>query len=202
MIAETGKFRVRLNFSFAATVTLMLCFCDEEIVLTALSASFLHESGHIFLLLLYGCTPLSVTLSAFGICIDRPAHSSLSVKKEIAVSLGGIGFNLLGVLLFSFLGLICKSRAFYLISAVNLLVALTNSLPNINLDAGRALYYFLTVVTAEEKAERLLRFLSVSFALLSAAFWLFYTIFSGFNISLTVVTVYIAILTFKREVEK
>lgn len=202
MIAETEKLRIKLHFSFAATVTLMLCFCDEAVVLTALSASLLHESGHLFFLTLFGCAPITVSLSAFGMRIDRPSHSRLSFKKEVAVALGGIFFNILGALLFTLCAIICKGNYFPYLVAVNLLVALMNASPNINLDLGRAIYYFLLGVTGVEKAERFMNILSVIFALLTVVFFVFYTLFSGFNISLAVVTIYILILTFKREVDK
>ena len=202
MIAETEKLCVKLNFSFVATITLMLFLCDERIVLTSVCASFLHESGHLFFLTLFRCTPVTVILSAFGMRIERPSHSPLSFKKEIAVALGGIIFNIIGALLFALCGTVLKNRGFQLLVAVNLLVAVINALPNINLDAGRAFYYFLLGFTEEEKAERLMNVLSVVFALLSVVFFVFYTVFSALNISLAVVTVYILILTFKREVDK
>lgn len=202
MIAETEKFRVRLNFSFAATVTLMLFFFDERIVLTSVCASLLHESGHIFFLTLFRCAPVTVILSAFGMRIERPPHSPLSFGKEIAISLGGIIFNIGAALLFAVCGILSGNKGFSVLAAVNLLVALMNSLPNMNLDLGRAIYYFLMGTAGTEKAERVLKVLSVAFALLSAVFFVFYTVFLRFNISLAIITVYIIILTFKREVDK
>lgn len=202
MTVETEKLRIRLNFSFAATVTLMLCFCEEKVVLTALLASFLHESGHILLLILFGCTPVSVTLSAFGMCIDRPPHSGLSLKKEIAVALGGILFNLSAAFAFSVLRYIHPTELFDFALAVNLTVALINSVPNINLDLGRAIYCFMLIFTTEERAEGLMSILSALFALLTVIFFILYTAMEKLNISLAVVTLYIVILTFKREVDK
>ena len=202
MTVETEKLRIRLNFSFAATVTLMLCFCEERVVLAALLSSFLHESGHIFFLTVFGCTPVSVTLSAFGMCIDRPNHSALSLKKEIAVSLGGILFNLSAALVFSVLRCIHPTEIFDFALAVNLTVALINSVPNISLDLGRAIYCFMLVYSNEERAEGLMSILSAVFALLTVIFFILYTVFEKLNISLAVVTLYIVILTFKREVDK
>jgi hypothetical protein len=202
MTVETEKLRIRLNFSFAATVTLMLCFCEERVVLIALLASFLHESGHILLLILFGCTPVSVTLSAFGMCIDRPPHSGLSLKKEIAVAMGGILFNLSAAIIFLLMSLVYPTELFSFAFAVNLTVALINSVPNISLDLGRAAYYFLLTFKEEEKAERIMNALSSAFALLTALFFILYTVFEKLNISLAVVTLYIVILTFKREVDK
>jgi len=202
MIAETEKLRVRLNFSFVATVTLMLSLCDEKVVLTALCASFLHESGHIFFLTLFRCTPIAITLCASGISIDRPPHSPLSFKKEIAVALGGIGFNLFGSLLFAGCNALWQNEIFQSAIAVNILVALINSLPNENLDSGRAIYFLLVSITETEKAEKITRLLSVAFAVLTLLFFLIYTLFIGINISLAAVTIYLSIMTFQRKVVK
>lgn len=202
MIVETEKFSIRLNFSFAATVTLMLFFFDEKVVLNSLCASFLHECGHIFFLALFRAFPISVTLSAFGMRIERPPHSALCFLKEIFISLGGIIFNLSAALLGFVCNLFYPPDFFSFAVAVNLIVALMNSLPNINLDSGRALYYFFAYVKNEDYAGSLLNILSSFFAVLIVVFFVFYTVFSSFNISLAVVTIYILILTFKREVDK
>ena len=202
MIAETPKVLIRLNFSFVAMVTIMLCLCDEKVVLSALVASFLHESGHIFFLTLFRCTPVSITLSAFGICIDRPPHSPLSFRRELAVALGGIGFNLAGSAALALCGLFWHNELIGYAIAVNLLVALINSLPNENLDSGRALFFLLLCITDEEKAEKIIRLLSVAFALAALIFFFIYTLIFGFNISLAAVTIYLSIMTFQGKVVK
>ena len=202
MIAEIGNTRVRLSFSFAATVTLMLYFCDEGVVLTTLSASLFHESGHLLFLKIFGETPSEIELSAFGMRISRPPHSRLSYKKETVVALAGISFNLLAALLCSAFSAADKSGALSLAVPVNIIVAAVNSLPNRHLDAGRAAYYLLSGVMNQERAEKILDSVSYTFTLLLFLFWLLFSIFVKINLSLSAVTLYLALITFKRKVGK
>ena len=116
--------------------------------------------------------------------------------------MGGILFNLSAALVFSVLRCIHPTEIFDFALAVNLTVALINSVPNISLDLGRAIYCFMLVYSNEERAEGLMRILSSVFALLTVIFFILYTVFEKLNISLAVVTLYIVILTFKREVDK
>lgn len=50
MIFELSKTKIRLSFSFAAVVTVMLISCDGSVALVSLFCSLLHELGHIALL--------------------------------------------------------------------------------------------------------------------------------------------------------
>ncbi|MBR3817335.1 MAG: hypothetical protein IKJ27_11490 [Clostridia bacterium] len=202
MIAEIGNTRIRLRFSFAATVTLMLYFCDENVVLTTLFASLFHEAGHIFFLRLFGEAPADIELSAFGISITRPSHSRLSYKKEATVAMGGIIFNLIAACICAAVYAVCKLRPVYLAVPVNIIVAAVNSLPNRYLDAGRALYYLLLGRSSHCAAEKIIDTVSYVFAVLLLAFWLFFSIFVRVNISLGAVTLYLVLITFKGKVGK
>lgn len=202
MIAEIGRTRIRLSFSFAATVTLMLYLCDEGVVLTTLSASLFHEAGHLFFLRAFGEIPTDIEFSAFGMRITRPPHSALSYKKETVVALGGIIFNLFAAALCSAFFSAEKSNPLSLATPVNIIVAAVNSLPNRYLDAGRALYYLLLGTVSQETAERILDTVSYAFTLLLFLFWLFFSLFVKVNISLSAVTLYLVLITFKRKVGK
>lgn len=202
MIAQIGSTQLKLRFSFVATVTLMLYFCDERVVLSAFFASLFHESGHIIIMRLCKARLKAIELGAFGIRIDRAAFGLLSYKKEALIAIGGILFNLFACLVFYILRIISENEEFLLFSAVNLLVAMINSIPNGYLDFGRALHFFLLCFLSEDKAEKIISVTSSVSAAALAILWLFYSIFVGFNISLTAVTLYLTIITFQRKVEK
>lgn len=202
MIAEIGRTRIKLSFSFAATVTLMLYLCDESVVLTTLSASLFHEAGHLFFLRAFGEIPTDIELSAFGMRITRPPHSRLSYKNEAVVALGGIIFNLFAAVLCAVIYTAKDSLLLSLSVPVNIIVAAVNSLPNRYLDAGRALYYLLLGRVSQETAERILDTASYAFALLLFLFWLFFSLFVKINVSLGAVTLYLVLITFKRKVGK
>ncbi len=199
MIAQIGSTHLRLRFSFVAAVTLMLYFCDEKVVLSAFFASLFHESGHIIIMLLCKAKLKAIDLGLFGIRIDRANSALLSYKKEALIALGGIIFNLCACLFFYILKIFCGNDTFLLFSAVNLLVAMINSIPNGYLDLGRALHFFMLCFMSEHKAERITEGISVICSVILLVFWLFYSLFVRFNLSLTAVTLYLAAITFKKK---
>ena len=202
MIAEFGRLQIRLKFSFVAAVTLMLYFCDEDVVLITFLASVIHESGHLVFMLIYKADFRKIELGAFGICIERNEISLLSYKKEVMIALGGIIFNSLCCLCFYPIGVRLRSFGLTVFAAVNLLVALINSLPSYFLDMGRAIKFLLLYFKQEEKADRIMNTVSSVTAILLTVFFVLYTAFAGFNISLLAVTTYLNLITFKGRVEK
>ena len=95
MEIKLNKTRFSLTFSFVAVLTLMLIFCNEEIVAVSIFSSFFHEGGHLFFMLLFGERPSSVCFGAFGIRIERYNDTFLQRKKEALIALGGIAGNCL-----------------------------------------------------------------------------------------------------------
>lgn len=202
MIAEFGRLQIKLKFSFVAAVTLMLYFCDENVVLISFFASVIHEAGHLVLMFIYKADFRKIEFGAFGICIERNEVSLLSCKKEMMIALGGIIFNAICFILFYPVGLILNSYNLTTFAAVNLLVALINSLPSYFLDMGRALKFFLLSFKQKEKSEKIMSTVSTATAILLTAFFVLYSAFEGFNMSLLAVTIYLNLITFKGRVEK
>lgn len=201
MIAEIRRIQIKLKFSFVAAITLMLYFCEERIVLSAFLASLIHEAGHLFFMMLYRAQPRKIEFGAFGICIERKEALLLSYKKEAVIALGGIIFNLAACTVSQILSLSALKDELMLFSAVNLLVAAFNSLPSHFLDMGRAVSFFLLSVTQEDKAEKIISVISKLTAIALTVIFIFYTAFTGFNVSLLAVTVYLNLITFKGKVE-
>ena len=202
MIAEIGRLQIKLRFSFVAAVTLMLYFCEERVVLCTFLASLFHESGHLVFMLIYKADFRKIELGAFGICIERNEASLISYKKEAMIALGGIIFNTAACMIFYMTGKSLVNDSFILFAAVNLLVALINSLPSSFLDMGRAINFLLLSCTKEENANRIMNVASHLTAVMLTCFFVVYTAFYGFNISLLAVTIYLNLITFKGRAEK
>ncbi len=195
MIAEVGNVPIKISFPFAALVVFMLIFCREDVVMMSLLSSFIHESGHLVFMLVFGERPGKIELGIFGMRIDRQGTQNLSYKKEIFISLGGIIFNLAFSLLCFILHLITKDYRLYFLIAVNLMIVLINSLPSGILDTGRALRCFLLMYMREEKSEKIFGIISYLSVILVSVFTLCYTAFCSVNISLIVLTFYLYTVT-------
>lgn len=185
----------RIDFSFALTVTLMLIFCRESTVIICLLSSMLHEAGHLFFMHVFRQQIKEVTFGAFGVRINRLNTSALSYKKEAVIAFAGIGVNLIlalsGYVCFIFI----QNDFAFMVSAVNIFIALFNMIPIDTLDMGRVLRYTLLGIYDENKTDRILSiisFISVNFlAVMCVAYTLIFTV----NVSLIAVTVYLYVIT-------
>lgn len=195
MITQIGTVPVRISFPFAALIVFMLIFCREDVVMMSLLSSFIHESGHLAFMLFFGEKPKEIVLGIFGMRIDRQGTESVSYKKEIFISLGGIIFNLIFSSVCFILFLVTQDRRFYFLVFVNVLIVFINSLPSGILDTGRALRCFLLMRLNEEKSEKVFSVISYLSVIFVTVFTLCYTAFCSVNISLIAITLYLYTVT-------
>lgn len=195
MTLIAGNTRYRIDFTFALTVTLMLLFCHRETVILCLISSTLHEAGHLILMYVLEQRVLTVTFGAFGIRIDRQCTSAVSYKNEAIIAFGGIGINLLtatvSALYYMFSGCSFTLR----LTAVNIFIALFNSIPIDTLDMGRVLRYTLLSLYDEIKCSTVLNVLSAVTVNMLLLTTIIYSIKFTVNPSLIAVTVYLYVTT-------
>lgn len=161
------------------------------------AAILLHEAGHLFTLLCYGCRVKGVAFSFSGISLNL--HDPyIPYKKEAKIFLAGPMAGLIGC----FFAWICLRWHFtrwgMLFFSFNLLLSLFNLLPIRGLDGGEALFALLCHYGEEEGAKRASDFihrLALTF-LLCAATWLF---FFEKNCSLLLLTLLFAAKETKRK---
>lgn len=195
MLLDTGKVKIKITFSFAAVITLMLLFCNEEIVVLSLFSSLFHEGGHLFFLKLFSASLDKITFGAFGIRIDRAENSILEAKKEVFIALGGIFGNIFLIIIGIFFIYVYNSPWAIKLVIVNSFIAFSNMLPLEALDFGRALSIMLFYFLPFEKADRILKLISLVVAVICLAFSICYNVLYGFNLSLIAFSVYLCLIT-------
>lgn len=199
MQINIGRTRVKLSFSFAAVLTLMLLLCDERVVLISIFSSLFHEGGHLFFMLIFAVYPSRVVFGAFGIRIEREKNRLVSYKKEALICMGGIFGNIVlflsGVFFYSFY----KSLWSLQLMAVNAFIAAFNMVPVSLLDFGNCLFCIISHKASTDKAEKTLSVVSQITVIILTLFCVAYNIFIGFNISFIAVTVYIILITTLKE---
>lgn len=187
--------QLRLNFSFALVLTLMLLFCRRDIVIMCTLASILHECGHIFFMRIFYQKILSIDFGVFGISIERTAADNLSYKKECIIALGGIIINfILAFLCIMYYYLMGSVLPLYF-AIINILIALFNCVPIEALDMGRALTCLFMIKLEPMRAQRVLDIISFSFVNILAVLCVVYTAAYNINVSLIAVTVYLYFIT-------
>ncbi len=195
MTVNVGGTDIRLTFSFVFVLTLMMIFCQENIVLMCVAASLLHEGGHLFFMKLSGEKIIAIDFGAFGVRIERASKANLSYKSEGLIALGGIIINLLLAFLSILYYYFMKSREALLFSLINIFIALFNCIPVNMLDMGRALRCFLMLKCDEMKTDKILHTISFVSVNVLAVACLLYSIFIGVNPSLIAVTIYLYVIT-------
>lgn len=166
---------------------LPLLLCEPfSVSLSLLSATLLHESGHVFAFFLTSSGAPRLEGRAFGLLLmpSRP----LSYKKELVISLFGPLFNLLFA---AFLFIL--SRPFFkegelLFIFINLCVGASNLLPVSFFDGGRILFSSLALLFPLPVCEKISAFISffTLFFLLFFSLWLMLLHDAGYKIFISV----------------
>ena len=190
-----GSSRYKIDFTFALTVTLMLIFCHKETVLLCLVSSLLHEAGHLMLMYILEQKVTDVIFGAFGIRIDRQSEMGTSYKNEAVIAFGGIGVNLLiaftSAVYYNFTHCSFSMR----LTAVNIFIAIFNSIPIDTLDMGRVLRYTLLCRYDESRCHIIMKAVSVIAVNILALLCIIYSLSFTVNVSLIAVTVYLYVIT-------
>ena len=192
------KTKVNLSFSFWAVVTLMLMLDRSNTAIITLISAVLHESGHLIMMYAFLSPPEKLTLSFFGMRIDKK-DSSLSFFKETIVALAGPTVNLIIALLsFIFYKFYCNELMLK-ISTINLMLGLFNLIPVEPLDGARAIKNTLSMFLDEQCIDKILNSLLWIFLILLYCLSIKVINLSGYNFTLLIFCIYISLcIIFKR----
>lgn len=183
-----GGVRCRLSLLFPAMLTVLLLCQPDGLAISCVLASVIHECGHLLAMVALGVPPDRCTLSAFGACI-RMGSRLPGYRQNMLISMAGPLANLLAAAFLFLLG--CNQTAL-----VHVVLALLNMLPASALDGGELLRCGLCLLGLEPLAAGVLRFTSalVLMPMAAGALWLFFQ--EDGNLSLLLVSGYLAGLIF------
>lgn len=139
--------RLVVTPGFAALLSASAYFGSLRLTGVFLLAAAIHETGHLLALHFMDTAPERLTLSACG--AELTVRSGLSFRRELFLCLAGPAANLLTAIVLSALD------RWPLLLGASLLLCAFNLLPLRPLDGGNALFAFLSIVGAPERAERL-----------------------------------------------
>lgn len=191
--------RVHISFYFAAVVTLMLAMDNKEsLAFLSFLGVLTHESGHLLLYFLFHDMPAELEFGVFGIRITQKNAVALSYRQEMAVVAAGPLMNFMVALLLSLCVVAWGGETITKAAAMNFLLGAVNSLPIDPLDGGRFLFYAIASKKDADYAAKIDNFCSVLFLLPLMALGLYFALFRGFNPTLLIMCVYLAVLLVKR----
>ena len=173
LIKSSFKTSISIKFSFLATVALLTLSETSASVFMSLMSCFLHETGHLLAMFLFGVDVKKIVLYGAGIKIIR-GYSLKEKKKEFIILISGCLMNIIMFLLFFFL----KGDSFKTFAVINLVTAIFNILPIKSLDGGAIL-----LLLTEEKPH-LFTFVNILTTIITPLFVVvFILLFSRFRIN-------------------
>lgn len=172
-----GIQKVQFSFSFylVSVLVIVLGYLDRFAILFA--TILIHEAGHLVMARLLGWKLESLRFFGFGGILTYEGELNKNNKEDLLVSLGGILFNLIFLLLLLSLNVeelapLHLKKFQYLVFAQKFVI-LFNLIPLPPLDGSRILSAILCNVFPYKKVIRIIRVLNVVFLaiLVLATFW-------------------------------
>ncbi len=164
-------------------------------------SAVIHELGHSFSASSMGYRLDKIVLMPFGAVI-KGQISGLNALDQIKIALSGPLINLLVAVIFVAIWWVKPQTYAYtdILVTSNLSLALINLIPAYPLDGGRVVMAVLKNKMGEKRAVNLCKVLGLLFAL--ALFALFvYSIFTVFNLSLLLFSVFVLVGAFSNKVQ-
>ncbi|MDD2417966.1 MAG: site-2 protease family protein [Oscillospiraceae bacterium] len=186
----------RLSLLFPAVLVVLLTLDKTGVAAWCVAASVMHEFGHFIAIYAMGSRPSGVDIGVFGVSVHQSRGKMTSHYNNMLIALAGPVVNLFSfTLLFAIFGWTTPT-------IVHLVMAVFNLLPIEALDGGQAVFYALAGFFGEEKAERIIYYVSIIFLIPLATTGFFLLIHSGYNYTLLAVSVYLGLLIiFKRKAD-
>lgn len=188
--------RVKIDFLFAALVTILLCFNTGDEVRLGIFFSILHEAGHLTAIISFKEKPETVRFGLFGMTIIRKSDISQDYKKEIITALAGPFTNFFLCALLYLMYLRFPNEYIMKSVFVNLLMGTFNIMPVFSLDGGRALESLLKMNFDADKSDRIIKAVSFAVLVFMMGIGFYILIESGYNFTFLLITVYLAVMLF------
>ena len=186
--------RIKITYFFSAIICLMLFTDRTGLAMPVLFAIAAHESAHIFAMKKLGVAPKEIELIPGSIKIINPQRFRRKIENIILISGPACNFLLFVVLcaVYRFSG----SISFAKWAAVELIIAAFNMLPAKGLDGGSLLFNFLISHFSPVAANIIHVCVSVFVGTFFIVFGVLGTLFGTLNPSISMLGLYIIILTF------
>ncbi len=183
--------RIEITFLFFAMISFVISLKAPANVLITIFSSFLHEIGHLVFLCQTGNYPQCVRLELTGINIIRNIHSSVSIRDEIVISLGGPAVNGFVFAVCCIILVFTESVLVLTSACVNLILMIFNLLPVKRLDGGAILYYLLSSFFDMHICTKILNIVSAAFIFLIYLWGFYVFVCSGYNISVIIIAIFL-----------
>lgn len=190
---------LEISYPLAAAMALILIYDNSMSAFLCFLAVIVHESGHLFFLYRFGEFPERIRLTLFDIAIVDRKKPLRSFSKEIAVTLGGIGFNLAAAAVSAVFGSVCGIDSACCFAYTNLSLAAFNGLPATSLDGGQAVFLLLCRHLTPDRAFVISDMISLAVLIPCSVLGFLILLRSRYNFSLLLSSLYLIVIILMRK---
>ena len=179
----------------------MIMLGDSKNLSMSILASFMHELGHIVMMIMIDRTSIcKINIGFFNVDIFDKYRRELSIRKNILVLISGTLVNFLISIFFSGLYLIFKNNYFIIFSYINICVGTLNLLPVSVLDGGQILLLILNKNLSIKNAILISKIISILFLVPISVLGFIVVLNSRYNFSLLILSCYLMMyMVFKED---
>lgn len=132
--------KINVSNSFLLVVAFLIFANGLKLFSFVMLCCLIHELGHVFFMLSFGCNIKRIELSGFGFKIFCPSMRGLSKFKLISIYIGGILANFISSIVFYKVAISgFYSYNFFILSGISIYLLVFNMLPINGLDGGQIL---------------------------------------------------------------
>ena len=184
---------IYISFLFSAVITIMLLTDRTGLLVPTLFAIVMHEIGHLFVMWALECAPKRIKLIPASIQIT--SSFSRRYKNDIIIAICGPAVNFVLFLTLYFNYLAFKNNLTLHYALLNLIIGLFNSLPVKGLDGGTILFSILVKKMDLNKAEVIIRIITIILASALIISAIYFTANGKTNLSLYIIGIYLIVMS-------
>ncbi len=181
--------KIYVSFLFMALICIFLLIDKTGLFLPMMFASVIHETGHLFLMWIFGCQPKEINLILGSVQIISNASSKNF--KNILISFSGPLFNIIVFTVLFINYAFYRNEEYITFAFTNLLLGIFNLFPLKGLDGGNILFHILEDRYNTNVAFKTLNITSMIFGVITVILAVTLTINGNFNIGMYVLALYL-----------
>lgn len=190
------RISIAFDFSFFATMSIMIIGCDNTYLMLCFIACIWHEIGHLIMMLVNRIKIYKIVFYGAGIKIlPDKLFDFINMKAQIYVLVGGSLLNFItAVLLMN-----NDNYYIYIFAAINAVIGAFNFLPLYFLDGGKILGVIIHNLCSFSNTLSIERYLKMINVILILAFLIFVTICKKGNVTIFITLCYLLVAVLLNE---
>ncbi len=187
-----------MSFLFSVVFALV-CICDTKgIFWSSLISAFIHETGHIFMMIVLKIKIKSISFRAFGVDIVAQTRNT-SRAKQVVILCAGAFFNIIGFVYFYVLYGVCHIEKIKYLLLCNLSLSIFNLLPIPVLDGGQIVYIIFSAFIKDKNARKLIDIISYFLLFVLFLFGFMLVLKNKYNFSLLLASIYMLMVMLTKQ---